>query len=594
MRNRVMLLIIFVFLTTSAVFAGWQIEIVDETSSTLWCMDIGDGDNDILNEIYASSSDGYVYRYKWNGIVWEASNLGNPGSHWMIGVAVGDGNADSLNEVYGSNYAMSTYQYVWNGTLWDRTNLGEGGRIQTDVGDGDNDGSPEVYGVKGDSLVYCYKWNGVSWDESNLGPTLTGAGMVGVLVGDGDDDGDNEVYGFSNSGLYKFEWNGASWKYSFVDSLFKVAMNSLTIGDGDNDGEDEIYAVGSGIDSVLYQFKWNGSSWGKTPIDTLYGIRAIAVGDGNRDGENEVYTGICQGSTSLIGKIYQYKWNGVSWDITDMGRESASSIIKIIVNDGDNDGKVEVYSNLGGGIYKYVFKSVPVLSWTGDYGFVIDGINPDTGGSGDTFEFRVSYTDSNNFPPLIKELQVDLDDNGTYEAWEKFSMYEVDTIDTIFNDGKNYTKSFVINYSGDGILNYKFIFRNVYDWAIGDPINDHSFTILQTGIKELENRYGFITDVSLLISPNPFSNMTNIKFNIGYNDGINCDDFEIANSYINIYSITGRLMRRFLIPALSSSASSIISWDGKDEIGNRLEGGIYFVKLETQNHTVIKKVILLK
>ncbi len=589
-----MLLIIFIFLTTSIIFAGWQIEIVKETSSTLWCMDIGDGDNDTVNEIYASCSDGYIYQYQWNGTVWEATNLGNPGSHWMIGVAVGDGNADSSNEVYGSNFAMSTYQYVWNGTSWDRTNLGAGGRIQTDVGDGDNDGSPEVYGVRGDSLVYCYKWNGSSWDESDLGPTLPGAGMIGVLVGDGDDDGDNEVYGFSNSGLYKFVWNGASWEYSFVDSLFKVAMNSLTIGDGDNDGSDEIYAVGDGTDSTLYQFKWNGSSWDKTPIDTLFGIRAIAVGDGNGDGENEVYTGICQGSTSLIGKIYQYKWNGVSWDISDMGRESASSIIKIIVADGDNDGVVEVYSNLGGGIYKYVFRSVPVLSWTGDSGFVIDGVNPDTGSSGDTFEFRISYADSNNFIPLIKELQVDLDDNGTYEAWEKFSMAEVDTTDTIFNDGKNYTKSLVINYAGDGVLNYKFIFRNVYDWAIGDPVNDHSFVIFQSGIEEIENRHSFITDVSLLINPNPFSSMTNIRFNIGYSDGIISDDFGITNPCIKIYSATGRLIRQFPILTLSSSVSSTISWDGKDEIGNRLESGIYFVKLETQNYTATEKAILLR
>ncbi len=594
MKNKIMLLIILIFMTTSIVFAGWQIEIVHETSSTLWCMDIGDGDNDTDNEIYASCTDGYVYQYQWNGTLWEASDLGNPGSSWMLGVAVGDGNADGLNEVYGSNFAMSTYQYVWNGTSWNRTNLGEGGRVQTDIGDGDNDGNPEVYGVKGDSLVYCYKWNGTSWDESDLGPTLTGTGMVGILVGDGDNDGNNEVYGFSNSGLYKFIWNGTSWEYSFVDSLFKVAMNSLTIGDGDNDGEDEIYAVGDGTDSTLYQFKWNGISWDKTPIDTLYGIRAIAVGDGNGDGENKVYTGICQGSVSLIGKIYQYKWNGVSWDITDMGRESASSIIKIIVADGNNDGVDEVYSNLGGGIYKYVFRSVPVLSWTGDSGFVIDGVNPDTGSSGDTFEFRISYVDSNNFPPLIKELQVDLDDNCTYEAWEKFSMIEVDTIDTIFNDGKNYTKSLVINYAGDGVLNYKFIFRNVYDWAIGDPVNDHSFIILPTGVKEKENRYGFTTDVSLLINPNPFLNMTNIKFNIGHRNGIACDDFGITNSRIKIYSVTGRLMRQFPISDLSSSASSTISWDGKDEIGNRLEGGIYFVKLETQNHTVTKKVILLK
>ncbi len=582
MKERFLWFTMSMFICVSMCFAGWQIEIVGGCSSTAWGAAIGDGDNDAGNELYAACGDGYIYQYKWNGTLWEQTDLGSAGAHWMIDADVGDGNADGTNEVYGSNFAFHTYQYVWNGTSWDRTDLGGGGRVQVDIGDGDNDGSPEVYAVCADSVVHCYKWNGTSWIESQLDPAHSGVHMLGILVGDGDNDGENEVYAISDSGLYQFEWNGTSWTHSFVDSIIKIAMKSLAIGDGNNDGEDEIYAVGDGSDSTLYQFKWNGGFWDKTPIDTLRGIRGIAVGDGNRDGENEVYTGICQGSTAEIGKIYQYKWDGVSWNLTDMGQAVCASVNEIFVGDGDNDGNLELYSNVASGIYQYVFRSVPLLYWTGDPGFETDGVNPDTGVSGDTFEFRVAYADSNNFGPLTKELQVDLNDNGTYEAWEKFSMAEMDTTDTVFVDGKNYSESLVIDYAGDGVLNYKFVFRNFYDWAIGDPINEHSVVILPSGIEE---RQALGQKLSLCINPNPFRNRTEITFSIGHG----AEDGELK-----IYSATGRLIKSFNLASGFLLPASAVSWDGTDDSGRRLSAGVYFVRLETGDTNKVEKVILLR
>jgi len=53
----------------------------------------------------------------------------------------------------------------------------------------------------------------------------------------------------------------------------------------------------------------------------------------------------------------------------------------------------------------------PTLSWPPGE---TSGVSPSVGNSGDTFEFRVTYTNSNNTPPTLAELWVDLNNDGSY------------------------------------------------------------------------------------------------------------------------------------------------------------------------------------
>ncbi|MCK4233476.1 T9SS type A sorting domain-containing protein, partial [candidate division WOR-3 bacterium] len=582
---RRMIFIILLFLLPGLAFADWQINMIVEYPGGSFILGgaLGDGNNGGINKLYAACHNGYIYQYTWNDTSWEETTLDGSGPGWMMDATVGDGNSDDTLEVYGSNYATfnyHTYQYIWNGTSWDRTDLGEGGAICVYVGDGDNDTNLEIYAVKWDSLVYRYEWNGTSWDESNLGETRPGTSMMNVLVGDGDNDGENEVY--AGSPLCQFKWNGASWEYNVIDSVIYIDKVSLALGDGNNDGENELYAT-SAEDTTLYQYKWNGTSWDKTPLFSIYGMRCAAVGDGNNDGENEVYTGIYQGHVTQLGRMYELKWNGSSWDLTDMGQAYSSCVNEILVGDGDNDGNLEVYGNLSRGIYQYIFQSTPILSWTGDPGFESDGVDPDSGIPGDTFEFRVCYTDSNDYAPIIKELQVDLDDNGTYEAWEKFSMVEMDTTDTIFTDGKNYTKSITVDHAGDGILNYRFTFKNFYNYAIGEPTGEHSFIVLPSGITENQITAG---DFLIHISPNPFKEMTEIRWQITDSRLQITDD----RPQLKIYDAAGRLVKNFILYPSSFILPAKLEWDGSDDEGRKVTPGIYFARLSSGKNSHIKKI----
>ncbi|MBW2171742.1 MAG: hypothetical protein JRF69_07140, partial [Deltaproteobacteria bacterium] len=117
----------------------------------------------------------------------------------------------------------------------------------------------------------------------------------------------------------------------------------------------------------------------------------------------------------------------------------------------------------------------PTLAWTGDPGYESDGVDPDVGDSGSYFNFRVEYTHPDNYPPTINEVWIDLNDNGTFESFEKLDMGEVDSGDTNYQDGKDYVYSRSIDYAGDGVRKYKFDFHYGGDAASGPPALDDTW-----------------------------------------------------------------------------------------------------------------------
>jgi hypothetical protein len=56
--------------------------------------------------------------------------------------------------------------------------------------------------------------------------------------------------------------------------------------------------------------------------------------------------------------------------------------------------------------------NAPVLAWTGETEYTIDGVDPDSGAGCIDFEFRVSYTDDENDAPSFIQIWVDRNDDG--------------------------------------------------------------------------------------------------------------------------------------------------------------------------------------
>ncbi len=121
--------------------------------------------------------------------------------------------------------------------------------------------------------------------------------------------------------------------------------------------------------------------------------------------------------------------------------------------------------------------AVPSLDWTGESNYVTDGVDPESGAQLTNFTFRVEYTDADNDSPWPIEVWIDVDDNGSYAADEKFTMSEVDGGDTGYTDGKLYTYSKALSFAGDGILNYRFYASDYGTEATGTPMSDLTLQI---------------------------------------------------------------------------------------------------------------------
>ncbi|MDI6841009.1 MAG: YCF48-related protein [bacterium] len=96
------------------------------------------------------------------------------------------------------------------------------------------------------------------------------------------------------------------------------------------------------------------------------------------------------------------------------------------------------------------------------------------------------------------------------------------------------------------------------------------------------------TIIGLKVVPNPFNRTVEIR--------IQKSDiwqyFSIAT--LQIYDLTGRLVKSF--PLLDSRYSILnsVTWDGTDESGNRLPSGIYFCKLRIGDNSLTKQLLLLR
>ncbi len=65
---------------------------------------------------------------------------------------------------------------------------------------------------------------------------------------------------------------------------------------------------------------------------------------------------------------------------------------------------------------------------------------------------------------------------------------------------------------------------------------------------------------------------------------------------LKIFDVTGRLVKFFSLPTAYSLLATTVSWDGTDDFGRKVPGGIYFVRLATGNQDCDRaiKVLLLQ
>ncbi len=85
----------------------------------------------------------------------------------------------------------------------------------------------------------------------------------------------------------------------------------------------------------------------------------------------------------------------------------------------------------------------------------------------------------------------------------------------------------------------------------------------------------------MALFPNPFNSALIINFN------------NTKTKKISIYDINGKTIESRLINNRQNINKQIV-WDGKDENGFEIRSGLYFVRFQGENYSIIKKVTYLK
>ena len=83
--------------------------------------------------------------------------------------------------------------------------------------------------------------------------------------------------------------------------------------------------------------------------------------------------------------------------------------------------------------------------------------------------------------------------------------------------------------------------------------------------------------------PNPFNPSTTILFDLAADGPVQ----------LRVFDISGRMVRR-LLDADVAGGRHEVHWNGRDDAGRTLPGGVYLYQLTTQGETFARRTVLLK
>lgn len=103
----------------------------------------------------------------------------------------------------------------------------------------------------------------------------------------------------------------------------------------------------------------------------------------------------------------------------------------------------------------------------------------------------------------------------------------------------------------------------------------------------LNDENTIIKPKNMLIStyPNPFNPIINIELNRNNN--------KVDKITVDVYNVKGQKINNLYNKYTSDKIVSL-KWNGLDSIGSTMPSGLYFIKITSQDETVLKKIILLK
>lgn len=498
------------------------------------------------------------------------------------------GNLIQMNSTIISVGDIDTTDYAGRFHFWQRVNIVNEYESIVPAEDLNNNGLLELYGFN--EIDFPYAGPVVIYEQNDQGIfhkvyTYDTNTIFVQGIGDINSDGNKEIHLRTLDTL-----NGKFYKSNSPDSLPTTfdfifyycpigQINDFTLGDFNKDDKIDCVFIDwpktlvATYDDILNNFI---SSF-EYSISSTDAQSGFAIGDFDGDQKTEIVfgTGLQQVYVIESGDNSQYSvtWQGSA--------PTYNAYMITSTNDIDKNGKPE---------------------------FWIGGQNFDTGIS--TFWCYESNGDNSYIP--VAEIQLkylvtlgtnylqsaDMDNDGTEEliislgnyliilkfiGMPNQHQYEISyaKINELTQPGAQFHPVTIRDFNGDG---EKDILLPM-DRYLNPNIDLFSYLLIQDSVTPIKYENIQVPDKFELMQnfPNPFNPTTTVKIILGIHSRIN----------ISVYNILGEEIRILANETLPAGKYTF-NWDGKDNEGNFLPGGIYFIQMKTQDFRKTIKSVLLK
>ena len=421
-------------------------------------------------------------------------------------------------------------------------------------------GSPDIYLVKTDSIgdsLWTKTYGGTDWDGGYSVAQTSDGGYIIV--------GKTNSFGAGYSDIYLVKTD------SIGDSLWTKTYGGINIDCG--------YSVAQTSDGG-YIIAGKTNSFGSGNYD-VYIIKTDSLGDtvwiktfgGTDDDYGRSVALTLDGGYIIAGKTYSFG-AGLD-DVYLVKTDSLGDTIwtKTFGDTSNEHGRSVVQTSDGGYIITggtasfgsgysdvYLIKTdlMGNTTWTKTYGGSVNesgnSVTQTSGGGYIIAGVTTSFGSRNYDVYLIKT------DSLGDTLWTK--TYGGTNGDMAFSISQTFDKGYIIT----GLTN-SFGASSIDIYLIK---TDSSGNV--TGIKEEEDQRHKTRDMRLFCHPNPFTTSTIIHLTgIGHS---------AEGKELKVYDITGRLVKKLSLLTAYSLLPTVVTWDGRDAEGKKVNAGIYFLKAD--------------
>ncbi len=483
-------------------------------------------------------------------------------------------------------WEIDTTLYAHKFRFWQRVNLANSYEATVPIEDINQNGQIELYGrtritfpIGGQVDILEQNNNGTfskiySYDSTSI--FVQG-------VGDVNSDGIKEVHlrttDTLNGKFYKIDTlSGLPTSFYFIFYYYPNQIGYETFGDFDKNGLTDCAFVDASNPSriIISEFRQ-----GINNFTTMFNMptegdspSGFAIGDFDMDNKTELVVSTLLQNVYVIevedSNYYSVVWQGVI--------PTYNPYMKTSTNDIDGNGKPEFW--IGGQSFIDGISTFWCYESDGNNSYIpVAGIELRYLVS--LFSYHLQAVDIDNDEK--EELVINIGDNLFILKFtgkpnrHSYSIYYAKIGDAT-QPGALFLPSTIYDLNNDGKKDILLSMNNY-------PQPDFSYILVQDTVtsieqNDLEMQYNFNLSQNY---PNPFNPSTQFKVSVK----------EPSNIKLVVYDILGKVIKLLLNDNLPTGEFTI-QWDGKDNEGKDLTGGVYFIQMIVGNYHKTIKTILLK